>query len=52
MKICTIPGESKSSGGKSGSSVDCYSDDSLKGTTQSNRGVGIRQKVTMNGFLP
>ena len=52
MKFCTIPGESKSSGGKSGSSVDCYSDDSLKGTTQSNRGVGIRRKVTVNGFLP
>ena len=31
---------------------DRYFDDSLKGTTRSNRGVGICQKVTANGFLP
>ena len=31
---------------------DRYFDDSLKGTTRSNRGVGIRWKVTANDFLP
>ena len=31
---------------------DRYFDDSLKGTSRSNRGVGIRQKVMANGILP
>ena len=31
---------------------DRYFDDSLKGTTRSNRGVGIHWEVTANGFLP
>ena len=31
---------------------DRYFDDSLKGRTRSNRGVGIRRKVTSNGILP
>ena len=31
---------------------DRYFEDSLKGRTRSNRGVGIRRKVTSNGILP
>ena len=31
---------------------DRYFDDSIKGATRNNRGVGICQKVTSNGFLP